>query len=223
MRKLTLAALTAFGILSFTIPVSAQLAHAGGAISGSAAIGIPGGSISGAIPANINAGIGGPSSGVGTNGAGTLNASANNGRLGLSNAASADALLQGPDVVKSVGGGMLTLTTSSGQDVTLSMPPAEMQSLGLQVGTSVAVTRTSNGFQITNLDHVRQLLGRAVVSSVNLADDTVTFVNHTGAHTIAVARSVVNRLHLHRGSTIDVSAQGATQLTLTSVSDTKRR
>jgi hypothetical protein len=94
--------------------------------------------------------------------------------------------------------------------MSLNVTAAQAHALGVSAGTQIALMRTSSGLEITNLTYVHGLVGRGIVRRVT--DRSVTFVNNAGTHTIALARAVISRLQLHRGSTIMVSASGGTLL-----------
>jgi hypothetical protein len=213
-----------------TAMAGAQVVHAGGGIGGvvggSASIGMPGASISTGASTGINTNVLGPGTSTNANANSNLGANAALNQNNPSATAALNAALAGSaTVVQSMGSGTVTLLVSapSGkQSVTIAVPRQVESSLGLRTGTNVALTRTSSGIEIVNLDYVRGLLGQAQVRAVDAAGGTITIANRTGTHTIAVAKSVIRHLHLHRGMQVLVSQQGSAQLQISALAQTSR-
>ncbi len=184
-----------------------------GAIGASAGIGP---SISTSLSAPASLGMsGGMPSGSGTlNGNSNLSSGASLNRNGVSTNAAFTAALQGTSTIRSIGAGTLTLMTSSGQALTLNLPSSVVRSLGLRVGSTVAMTRRDGQVLLTNVDTLRSMVGRAVVNRV--VGGTLTFTNRTGRHTLAFAKGALQRLRLHPGSLVMVSMIGTSQVQLTS-------
>ncbi|HEY9086286.1 MAG TPA: hypothetical protein VIN40_10200 [Candidatus Tyrphobacter sp.] len=197
--------------------------HAGAnaGIGASALIGAQGASISASAPGSIGVSGSGPMGAASAGGNDSFGANASASRSGAAASAAFAAALGGSSTVRNIGSGTLTLVTSSGQSLTLTAPSRQVQALGLHVGSNVALTQTSAGVRITNLDYLRSLTGRGTVRRV--AANSITFANRTGMHTIALARGAASRLRLRPGSSIVVSAVGATQLQLMTVAQASHR
>ena len=185
----------------------------GGALS--AGLGATGASLTLGAPANLNGGAsalpGNANAGAGSDT--SLNASAD--RNGLSGSATSSANASVTGTVRKVASGAVTLTTATGDTITLNLTPPQIRALGLHPGTAIALARTANGVVLTNLDYLRSLMGRGTVRRVTAS--TITYVNGTGTHTIAFAHSVLNKLKLHAGSAISVRASGTTQVQVTKI------
>lgn len=171
------------------------------------------GSIAGSV-SGTSLNVGAPMS-IGNNGA-TLSGAATTGsngqasgdatldRSGRLNALSNAAMMNGSATatVRSIGAGKVTMATANGDVVTFNITAAQARAFGLRRGSAVALTRTSRGLVLTNLTYLHSLTGRATVRRVS--DDTITYVNQTGTHTISFGRGVLSRLHVRPGSRIMV-------------------
>ncbi len=211
-----------------TALAGAQIAvHAGGGIGSgtSASIGMPGASISTNGSMGIGAGINGPLGNANVNANQDFGANASLNRNNAAANAALNAAIRDGATVQAIGNGTLTLNVAgqNGRTLTLNVPASVVASLGLQVGTQVAVSRSSAGIVLTNMTFVRSILGRAVVRSVNLAKNTISFTNRTGKHTLALARAVISRLRLHAGSQIMIALQSSNQLQVTTLAQSGSR
>lgn len=196
---------------TLTVASAAVKIHAGAALG--ASVGATGASLSIAAPTTIDAGLGS------TSASGALNPNANaDTNVSSGPRLAANASGDSTATVRTIGNGTITLTTQGGSVITIAMTPVQVRQLGLHPGSAIALTRTTRGVILTNLDYVRSLSGRGVVRRV--ADNAITYVNGTGTHTVAFAQGVVRRLHLHRGSAILVSAIDALHVQVSAIAQT---
>ena len=214
-RSIVVAGLCSFA-LAAAMPVAIS-AHGSasigvGGIGASASIG-PG--ISGALSAPASLGLSGntPAGSGNVTGSGDFGTNASLNRGGATSSSAMTAALQGTSTVTGIGSGTITLATSSGRALTLNMSPSEIRTLGLRVGSKIAMTRKAGQVFVTNLDTMISMTGRAVVKRV--VGDAVMFTNKTGTHTVSLAKGAVQRMHLHPGSVVMVSMTQSDQLEVT--------
>lgn len=178
-------------------------------------VGVAGASASISAPMTYGAGIGAGPVSANANGSMAPGLGASASRSGAAMNAMLGSGMTGSATVRDVGSGSLTLTNAAGLTMTLDVPQNVVSQLGIRRGSVVALTRTARGILLTNVSYLRSLAGRGRVRSVSARG--VTFVNSTGTHTLALARTVSSRLGLQAGSTILVQLLGMTQVRVTAV------